>query len=160
MIASERLAAADPSLPGIDPAVLDYHAQVADLDWSDRDAVIAYQIGAWRLLHGSAHPFDEAGIRAMAITDLDRTPNPLTAFNHATLQGGNQWFGRLGEIHVPALVIHGTEDNVLPYAHGLALHEALHGSQLITLQGTGHELHPADWPVIIDAIEQHTSEAQ
>jgi len=59
LIASESLAPKDPSIPGIDPRVLEYHARAATLDWNDREAVLAYQVGAWRLLTGSAHPFDE-----------------------------------------------------------------------------------------------------
>jgi pimeloyl-ACP methyl ester carboxylesterase len=156
LIASERLAESDPAMPAMDPRVPAYHARAAELDWTDHAAVIEYQVGAWRLLSGSAHPFDEAGIRALAEDDFDRTPNPLTVFNHARLTDATGWVNRLDEIHSPALIIHGTEDPVLPYAHGLALHAALRNSRLVTLTGTGHELHPADWPVIIDAIIEHT----
>jgi pimeloyl-ACP methyl ester carboxylesterase len=159
LIASERLALADPALPGMDPRVPAYHAQSAKLDWTDRDAVLEYQVGAWRLLNGSAHQFDEAFIRALAQEDWDRTPNPLTPFNHAGLRDATGWTGRLDEIHAPTLIIHGTEDIVLPYAHGLALNAALRNSRLLTLEGSGHELHPLDWPVIIDAIVEHTAGA-
>src|SRR5918999_2708927 len=85
VIASERLAAADPELPAIDPSIAEYHARATELDWSDRDSVVSYQIGAWRLLSGSAHTFDEPAIRRMAEADFDRTPSLLTTFNHATL---------------------------------------------------------------------------
>jgi len=156
LIASERLALADPNLPAMDPSIMEYHAEAGDLDWSDREAVIDYQVGAWRLLSGSAHPFDEAAIREMAQADFDRTPNPLTAFNHATLGDADAWVGRLDEVHIPALIIHGTEDPVLPYAHALALKAALRQSTLLPLEGTGHELHREDWPVILDAIVRHT----
>ncbi len=159
LIASERLAAADPALPTMNPAILDYHARAASLDWSDRQAVLDYQVGAWRLLNGSAHPFDERHIRALAEADLERTPDPLTAMNHALLAGGESWYGRLADIQVPALIIHGTEDPVLPYAHALALQRELPRPTLVTLTGTGHELHPADWDRIVDAIEGHTSAA-
>jgi pimeloyl-ACP methyl ester carboxylesterase len=157
LIASERLALADPEMPTLDPSILEYHARAGELDWSDREAVLEYQIGAWRLLSGSAHPFDETAIRAMAEADLDRTPDLRTPFNHATLGDADRWVGRLEEIGVPALIIHGTEDPVLPYAHGLALKAALPAATLLTLEGTGHELHRADWGVILDAIERHTA---
>ena len=159
LIASERLAAADPEMPGISQTVLDYHAQAAALDWSDRAAVLDYQVGAWRLLNGSAHPFDEEHIRQLAAADLDRTPTPLSAMNHAMLAGGEAWLGRLSEIAVPALIIHGTEDPVLPYPHALALVSALKHATLVTLAGSGHELHPADWDRILDSIEHHTRPA-
>ena len=157
LIASERLAAADPAMPAMDARLPAYHASAAKIDWTNRDAVLEYQVGAWRLLTGSAHPFDEAYIRGLAEEDWNRTPNPLTVFNHAGLGEATGWVGRLDEIHAPALIIHGTQDIVLPYAHALALKAALQDSHLLTLQGTGHELHPLDWPVIIDAIIEHTA---
>jgi pimeloyl-ACP methyl ester carboxylesterase len=160
LIASEPLAETDPTIPGIDPSVLEYHAKASELDWANREAVIEYQIGAWRLMFGSAHPFDESAIRALAGADFDRTPNLMTTFNHALLQGGEQWFNRLYEIAVPTLVIHGTEDCVLPYAHSLALQAEIQGAVLLPLPGTGHELHRDDWSVILEAVENHTLSQQ
>jgi pimeloyl-ACP methyl ester carboxylesterase len=157
LIASERLAPADPKMPAMDPSILEYHARAGELDWSDQHAVVDYQVGAWRLLSGSAHPFDEATIRAMANAAFERAPSLLTTFNHATLGGADGWEGRLREIGAPTLVIHGTEDPVPPFAHGLALQAELPRAVLLTLEGTGHELHRADWPAILDAIECHTA---
>jgi len=159
LVASERLAEADPAMPGMDPRIPAYHASAAKVDWTSRDAVFEYQVGAWRLLTGTAHPFQEALIRGLAEEDWNRTPNPLTAFNHAALRAPAGWVGRLDEIHAPVLIIHGTQDPVLPYAHAVALKTAIPSSYLLTLQGSGHELHPLDWPVIIDAIIEHTANA-
>jgi pimeloyl-ACP methyl ester carboxylesterase len=156
LIASERLAPADPAIPGMSPEISAYHGAAAGLDWSDRAAVIEYQVGAWRLLNGPAHPFDEAGIRALAETDHDRTPDPLTPLNHALLGDVDSWYGRLDEIVQPALIVHGTHDPVLPFANAEALLRDLPHAELLSLPGTGHELHPHDWPVILDALRRHT----
>lgn len=157
LIASERLAEADPDMPPFDPEILEYHRQAEALDWSDRDAVVEYQVGAWRINSGTAHVFDAEKIRQIARENFDRTPNILTTFNHTTLGGGEEWLGRLDEIVASTLIIHGTEDPVLPYAHGLALKIAIRDSKLLTLEGTGHELHPEDWPVILQELKNHTS---
>lgn len=157
VIAAERLAATDPGMPPMDPTILDYHQRAGGLDWADRETVVAYQVGAWRLLSGSAHEFDEAAIRELAGADFDRASSLLSMFNHAALAGGEEWFGRLHEIAAPTLIIHGTDDSVLPYAHGLALKAAIRNSTLLTLKGTGHELHRKDWPVMIRAFEPHTA---
>lgn len=156
LIASEPLTDSDPTIPGIEPSVLEYHAKASELDWANREAVIEYQVGAWRLLSGSAHPFDELAIRELAGADFDRTPNLMTTFNHALLHGGEQWFNRLHEIAVPTLIIHGTEDCVLPYAHSLALQAEIQNAVLLSLTRTGHELHRSDWSVILEAIEKQT----
>jgi len=159
LVASECLAPKNPSIPSMDPRIQKYHSRAVTLDWADREAVLEYQVGAWRLLTGSAHPFDEEFIRGLAAEDEDRTPNPLTPFNHASLKEPTGWVGRLDEIQAPALIIHGTEDLVVPYAHGLALHKGLRDSCLLTLRGTGHEVHPLDWPKILDAIVERTARA-
>jgi pimeloyl-ACP methyl ester carboxylesterase len=157
LIASEALEAADPEIAGIDPAVLAYHAAAGGLDWRDRAAVLDYQVGAWRLLSGSAHPFAESEIRALATADYDRTPNPTSVFNHAALSEPVGWLGRLSRLRSPVLVIHGTEDRVVPYAHALTIKARVPTATLLTLHGTGHELHRADWPSILTAIEEHTA---
>ncbi|MFA0813774.1 alpha/beta fold hydrolase [Microbulbifer epialgicus] len=158
LISSERLAETDPDIPPIDPSILEYHQRAATLDWTDRDAVVEYQVGAWGISSGSAHVFNSELIRQIAQENFDRTPNILTTFNHSTLGGGKEWLGRLNEITVSTLIIHGTEDLVLPYTHGLALKAAIRNSELLTLQGSGHELHPEDWQVILPALKNQTSD--
>lgn len=68
-----------------------------------------------------------------------------------------RWRERLPEITAPTLVIHGTEDPVLPFGHGIALSKELRGAKLLPLEGAGHELHRADWGTIIEEIIGHTS---
>ena len=47
---------------------------------------------------------------------------------------------RLSDIQIPTLVIHGTEDAILPYDHGEALAEGIPNAELMTLEGVGHEI--------------------
>jgi pimeloyl-ACP methyl ester carboxylesterase len=114
-------------------------------------------LGGWRLLSGSAHPFDEPAIRAIAAAEMARAGNLLSMFNHALLKGGEHWHGRINQIKSPTLVIHGSDDPVLPYPHCQALANEIPGARLLTLHGTGHELHQADWPALVEAIIRHTS---
>ena len=46
--------------------------------------------------------------------------------------------GRLDEIRVPTLVIHGTEDEMLSYRNGEAIARAIPGARLELLDGVGH----------------------
>jgi pimeloyl-ACP methyl ester carboxylesterase len=158
LIASEALASEKPGMPGIDPKVLEYHASAGNLDWSDAEAVAEYQVGAWRLLAGSKTEFDPELIREMARADLQRTPNPMTPFNHAQLQNAGEWVDRLDEIQAPVLVIHGTDDIVLPFAHAERLVRLMPNSRLVPLEGTGHELPRGVWSEIIREVSQHTGE--
>jgi pimeloyl-ACP methyl ester carboxylesterase/predicted glycosyltransferase len=44
----------------------------------------------------------------------------------------------LGQIRVPTLIVHGTRDPVVPYAHGRRFAEAVPGARLVTFEGSGH----------------------
>ena len=76
-------------------------------------------------------------------------------FNHALLKGGGTWWGKLAAITAPTLVIHGTEDPVLPLPHGEALAQAIPGARLVAFPGMGHEQHPEDWDGIAGLIAAH-----
>jgi pimeloyl-ACP methyl ester carboxylesterase len=152
LIASEPLGPGDPSVPGIDTKVLAHHAKGSELDWTDRQAVVEHMVGGWRFLSGSARPFDEKLIRAIASSEVSRARNLRSSVNHALLTGGERWFGRLAEIQQPTVVIHGTDDCVLRFEHGLALAREISGARLVRLEGAGHELHPLDWEAIVDSI--------
>lgn len=141
-----------PGLPGIDPKILQYHSAAASLDWSDKAAVIDYMAGGWRLLCGPGRVFDEAGARAMAEAEFARARCLPSIFNHALLKGGEHLYGKTAAIKIPALVVHGTHDPVLPYPHAEALLRALPVARLLRLEGAGHELHRRDWPAIAAAI--------
>jgi pimeloyl-ACP methyl ester carboxylesterase len=156
LIASEALSPGDPDIPGIDEKVLQHHLLGAELDWSNRAAVVDFSTEGWRLLNGRAHAFDEKHVRRIAEEDYDRSGGSRSFMNHAFLSGGERWYGRLDELRIPALIIHGTDDPVLRYENALTLQRQLPVSDLLTLHGSGHELHPADWLTIVSAIIAHT----
>jgi pimeloyl-ACP methyl ester carboxylesterase len=130
-----------------------------DADWSDRADAVAYLVEDARLVAGTAHPFDEAGTKAFIEQDFDRSGGYLSATNHSVLFAiGDAWQGRLHEMKVPLLVVHGTADPVFPVEHGAELARAVAGARLLKLEGGGHELHKADWDTIISAIMEHTDD--
>ncbi len=144
-----------PDLPQVDDRILAFHASSANLDWGNQADVVDYLVSGWELMNGSHHPFDVKRSTLLAETEVSRANNLLSMFNHALLQGGEELMGRSHEIQKPALIIHGTEDNVLPYPHAEALHQMLPNNTLLRLEGRGHELHPLDWDLIVDAISAH-----
>lgn len=146
-------------LPQIDKRILDYHSSVAAaVNWSDEQSVIKYMAEGWRLLNGSKHPFDEARAYRLAEKEMKRAGNLLSMFNHSFLKGGEAFYGRAKEIKVPALIIHGTEDPVLPFQHAEALEKSIPGAKLLALEGVGHEIPYPEWDRIIEAIIAHTSQ--
>jgi len=159
LIASSIFESDDNSrdLPPMDERILAYHANGATLNWSDEEAVADYLVAGSALLCGSKHKFDEKRAYKQVKKEIKRANHLLSMFNHALLKGDASFEGKLKEVRIPALVIHGTEDTVLPYEHGLALANEIPNSSLLSLEGSGHEIHFDDWDRIITAITNHSS---
>jgi pimeloyl-ACP methyl ester carboxylesterase len=51
-------------------------------------------------------------------------------------------FAALGRLDVPALIIHGADDEIIPFAHGKKLAAAIPGARTIWLEGVGHVFPP------------------
>ncbi|WP_019394540.1 alpha/beta fold hydrolase [Priestia filamentosa] len=145
------------NLPPMDEKILAYHTNGATLNWSDEESVTNYLVAGSALLCGSKHKFDKKRVYKQVEKEIKRANNLLSMFNHGLLKGDDSYEGKLKSIHMPVLVIHGTEDTVLPYEHALALVNEIGNASLLTLEGSGHEIHFDDWDPIIKAILNHTS---
>ncbi|MER8463219.1 alpha/beta hydrolase [Mesorhizobium sp. M1396] len=159
VISSSPIGIDTSHLPQTSDAYAEHSAEGAKVDWSDRDQVIDFIVRDARAIASTAHPFDEARMRAFVEQDYDRSGGFLSATNHFMLRGGDAWKGRLHEMTAPLLVIHGTADPIFPVEHGEALAKAVAGAKIIRIEGGGHELHPDDWTKISAAIVAHTQAA-
>jgi pimeloyl-ACP methyl ester carboxylesterase len=131
----------------------------AEMDWSDPESVIEYQVGYSRMLAGPGRPFDEAGVRELVRRDVERARNFAAAQNHDLLSGDEPSRGALSSISVPTLVIHGTADPMFPIGHGEALADEIPRAKLLRLDGAGHGIDRADWDAVAEAILEHTRAA-
>lgn len=77
--------------------------------------------------------------------------------NHAHAQVTGDELGRIAAIDASTLVIHGTEDVVIPFAHGEMLRKTIPGAALCVLEGAGHELHPLDYETVVRIITDQFS---
>jgi pimeloyl-ACP methyl ester carboxylesterase len=149
----------DPDLPEMpEDLQASFAEEASEPEWSDREAIIDYIVEGERSFAGS-RPFDEAAIREIAARVFDRTTNFASSItNHAGIDSGERWRERLGEVSVPTLVIHGTEDPVFPYGNAVALEREIPDASLLPLERVGHETPPrALWDVVVPAILRHTS---
>ncbi|WP_423923055.1 alpha/beta fold hydrolase [Candidatus Poriferisodalis sp.] len=85
-------------------------------------------------LVGSRAEFDVEGFTAMFEREYDRAANWPAMHNHASaLMDEENRSEKLRGISTPTIVIHGTEDPILPYPHGEATVEAIEDSRMVTL---------------------------
>ena len=159
LIASEPLGWNGEALPGIGPKFLDHFAGFAQLDWTDRAAVSGFLLEIARLSAGSAAPFDPSAAMRRIDAELDRAKDISRAFNHGMVQLREDWTGRARDIVQPTLIIHGSEDPILPIENGRAIHASIRQARLHVLDGIGHELPEAVLPDLASEIVGFTGTA-
>jgi pimeloyl-ACP methyl ester carboxylesterase len=123
----------------------------AEVDWSDRESIVRYQVAYWHALSGD-RPFDENACRDLVRRDIARSRDIAATRNHDLVAGDGGLQRSLSSITGPALVIHGTADPVFPFAHGVELARQIPGARLLPLHGAGHGIERADWDTVLAAI--------
>ena len=61
----------------------------------------------------------------------------------------------LEALQVPTLVLHGTDDPLVPFASGEETARAIPGARLVALEGMGHLLPRPLWPQLADLVAEH-----
>lgn len=151
IIASSVFGTEQAELPQMDQRILDYHAKSASIDWSNRESSISYLAEGWKVLSG-VKSFEKERMYLLAEREYSRAKQIQSRFNYVLLGGGEDYLDRMEEINVPSVIIHGTNDPALPLEHGLALAKAIPHAEMVTLEGTGHEIHTEDWGKIIETV--------
>ena len=92
------------------PEVIETIMEGAALDWTDREALLANRVKMFKVLSGSAYPFDPAREQIFA-AEIDRAISFASTTNHGpAIAQSEPWHERLGDLDFPTLVIHGTDD--------------------------------------------------
>ena len=144
-----------PPKPEFLEQLQDFAGQVPE----GRDAFIDWTLRKYEAISGSLEAFDKKAKAKLAELEFARARNLQAMNNHALAVNISPVSGRalLGGLDVPTLVVHGTEDPLLPYAHGRAIAETIPGAKLLTIEKMGHDLPRPAWSQIIKAILQHTT---
>ena len=112
----------------------------------------------YRQLTGSRFPFNEQEFREKLKPVIEHGNNPF-ALHGAAVGASPDRTSRLHEIKVPALIIHGTEDAILPLDHGIAVANGITDSKRMIMDGVGHEIPEELIPEIINEIVQNIKRA-
>ena len=112
----------------------------------------------YKQLTGSRFPFDEQDFRNKLAPIVEHGNNPF-ALHGAAIGASPDRTSRLNEINVPTLVIHGTEDAILPLDHGIALADGIKNSARMIMDRVGHEIPEQLYSVIVNAIVENIKRA-
>ncbi len=146
----------DPKLPRTQPRVLKFLMPPP----KEREAYIENLVELWRNLWGSKFPYDEEKTRIKAAKSYDRSfyPQGRARQNVSIIASGDRT-EQLAAVKIPALIIHGKEDPLVPHEGGIATSKAISGSDLLLIDGMGHGLPPEVFPQMVDAIVANTEKA-
>jgi pimeloyl-ACP methyl ester carboxylesterase len=125
---------------------------------TSRQANIDRAARVWRVIGSPGFAFDEDEIRVRAGRAYDRGFHPEGVARQfaAVIASGNRK-ERLRAVTAPTLVIHGADDPLIRVEGAYDTAAAIADSDLLIIDGMGHDLPRAAWPQILDAIARHAA---
>ena len=104
-------------------------------------------------LLGPDDPYDEPYERARAVRTIGRAYHPAgIARQLRAILAAPSRIERLRSLHVPALVVHGDSDILVPVDNGRRVAAAIPGARLLEIRGMGHDIPKRVWHQVVDAI--------
>ena len=124
----------------------------------DRAAVVERSIKSDAIIGSPAYPGQPEVLRERAGMLFDRSFHPVgSARQMAAIMAHGDRGPALRKIDVPALIIHGQSDALVPVEGGIDTHEAIADSELMLIDGMGHNLPPQLWDSIVARISALTA---
>lgn len=144
--------------PGLPPAAPDVMAMMmapAPDPRDDETGFLAHGLAFARRIAGPGFPFDEATWRDQLRAEYRRAHDPAGAGRQiAAIAATGDLRARLKRLDVPALVVHGSDDPLIPPACGKDTAANIPGAELMIVDGMGHDLPSALHEPLADAIQR------
>jgi pimeloyl-ACP methyl ester carboxylesterase len=115
--------------------------------------LIRMRMNTYRVIAGPGQSMPEALLREMAKLSVERskdTDGSRRQFAAAIATGSLK--SNMRDIHLPTLIIHGKNDPLIAMRRALQLHRGIAGSELMILEGMGHNLPGPLIPQMVAAI--------
>ncbi len=127
---------------GLPPSSREAHlALVTPPPGQDRAGVIAHVLKNHAAYGSTGFPLDDARSAEFVGRAYDRMYYPEGAMRHwSAILSAPPRGKRLRSLKLPALVLHGSADALLPPAHGRSIAEAIPGAEYHEIAGWGHDL--------------------
>jgi pimeloyl-ACP methyl ester carboxylesterase len=147
--------APDDDLPDHDEETMSRLFATPMPDWTDREAVADFAAAGAEILGD-----DPAVARAIAARVWDRTPGTTPSIQMANQLGmvfskldcEPRWRGRLADIEIPTLVIHGRRDPFFPLGNGEAIAREIPGARLLVVEDAATAIPEAAVGDVVEAM--------
>ena len=150
----------DPDVPAMNDELSSRLAEIMETGPPEtKEAFVEGNVNIFRLMSGSRFPFDEQWVRSITEKSYIRGWNTNGTQNQAAAgMASPSRLEALRNLNIPTLVIHGTEDPVINYAHGVVCAKVIPGAKLLTLKGVGHEIPVEIIHETVEVILKHFGE--
>ncbi|WP_296582140.1 alpha/beta hydrolase [Xanthobacter sp.] len=143
----------NPALSRAEPDVLAMMMRPAPDPVRDEAGFVAHSLAFARRIAGPAHPVDDGAHRRLVLEEARRAHDPRGARRQlAAMAVAEDRRARLATIAVPALVIHGACDPLIPPACGADTAASIPGAEFLLVEGMGHHVPASLHPRVADAI--------
>lgn len=150
------------SSPGINAPKLNVLLRLARRPQTSKpEQLMRYGMRLNRLIGSPDYQLDEVELKQQVEKSLHLPNNALGVKRQllAVTAAGDRR-DKLSKIKVPTLVIHGSEDPVIPVKMGVDTADNIKRSKLHIIQGMGHNLPPALVPTLQNMICEHLEKAE
>lgn len=118
-------------------------ALLAEGTGDDLDSYVNRAMRSWQIIASPSHPPNLERLRQRAIDTYHRGASLPGQMRHVMAVASQPDRTRgLSRLHLPVTVMHGRQDLMVHYSGGKATAAAIPGSDLIILDGWGHDLPP------------------
>jgi len=126
----------------------------------DEDVLVEHGVRVARTIGSPGYPAPEDRLRERTRASVRRSVYPEGPVRQmAAIMSDGDRTGMLKKLDVPALVLHGEEDPLIPVEHGHATAAAIPGAKLKTIPGWGHDLPLELVDQLADEIAAHARAA-
>lgn len=149
----------NPGLPQAKPeamAVLMTPAVAGDIE-----GAIERGINAWKVIGSPAYPTDDVTLRQWVTRDVNRSLYPLgIARQMAAIVANGDRREKLKKLSVPAVVVHGEADPLVPVEGGKDTAANIPGAELRVVPGMGHDFPLGLVKTYADAVSSAVARAR
>lgn len=118
-----------------------------------REEAAEATVAAFHTVGSQTHPPDEAHLRSAGARAFDRGVNPRGFVRHlAAICASGSRRDALRQLRAPTLVIHGTQDPLIPVAAGRATARLVPNARLLEFGDMGHDLTKPLRRAMVDAV--------
>jgi pimeloyl-ACP methyl ester carboxylesterase len=148
----------DRRLPGPRPKVLRALLRPRP---RNKEAALRRSMEFYRLIGGSGFPPTDAELRDKVERAVQRSYRPGAVFRQLiAIRTAPSRVAALPRVRAPTLVLHGSDDPLVPMAGGEATAASIPGARLRIVPGMGHFLPEALIPLLVDEIAAHCLAAE